>query len=282
MRPAPVYRDKSCERQRMFGELDLSEGIIVSRDAEEEEMGEVCGGEWSRVFEVTGDRVALSSGWVRHTVDTSLEGSVLGFKLTVSGSSRKDLGRWLGQQVVRDDVLCANAADLAVAIKLRICISTGRLILKQQPESEDESAEANYTADSSANERPEGQCMTELNPTVLYFYENFGTPRFEGVFQTPVGYWSTSPDDSPSAEEIMNQRALYERRGIEYAGYSEKPEATDWVQEIGGMTFLSRVRVYIDKCHFSRDECALLREIRPALKHHICEASVALMHEPDD
>ncbi len=50
-------------------------------------------------------------------------------------------------------------------------------------------------------------------------------------FEVPVGYWSTSPDDPPTEEEITRRGPHNEGRNIVYAGSTENGSTT-WVQQL--------------------------------------------------
>ncbi|KAI0690933.1 hypothetical protein C8T65DRAFT_763795 [Cerioporus squamosus] len=67
-------------------------------------------------------------------------------------------------------------------------------------------------------------------PKILYIYENFSL-RSEGVFEIPVGYWSTSPDDLPTTEEIRRRGTHSEGRNIAFGGSTECG-LTTWVQQL--------------------------------------------------
>ncbi|RDX49762.1 hypothetical protein OH76DRAFT_510951 [Lentinus brumalis] len=159
-----------------------------------------------------------------YRMDGDVADPILGFKLTIAGLPAKDLGRWLSEEVLRNDSLCEFAPDLAIVVKVRVCISTGRVFPRP---SEDGTQSYDVPTIAGPGEpRPASE-----EPKVLYFYENFSTLRSEGAFEVPVGYWSTSPEDPPTEEEITRRGPHNEGRNIVYAGSTENGSTT-WVQQL--------------------------------------------------
>lgn len=62
----------------------------------------------------------------------------------------------------------------------------------------------------------------------LYFFENLSVPRLEERFETPLGYWSTDPDDWPSGQEMADQFTMREKRGIVSLGFTCRDKSVMW------------------------------------------------------
>ncbi len=109
-------------------------------------------------------------------------------------------------------------------VKVRVCISTGRVLPRP-------SEDGTQTYDVPTIAGPGETRSASEEPKILYFYENFSRLRSEGAFEVPVGYWSTSPDDPPTEDEITRRGPHNEGRNIVYAGSTENGSTT-WVQQL--------------------------------------------------
>ncbi|KAI9065056.1 hypothetical protein FKP32DRAFT_1590950 [Trametes sanguinea] len=180
----------------------------------------------------------LESGWRVHTMTAVRE----------SG----DCPGWLIEQATRLRDLPLDYADLSMATALKFTTQTYVVDM----------------FDKSGKAKP---------PPTLYFFERVhDNPRasldVDGRLDWPWGYWSTVPDDFL---EIERAQDAHRARGHSIAYVGAVEEGTyRWMQIVEDCLMHIDVRVEVEYCKYTPDECVLLEEIQEA-------AIVEYEYEPD-
>ncbi|KAI0708028.1 hypothetical protein C8Q76DRAFT_138615 [Earliella scabrosa] len=215
--------NSSCVRKTMFG------GPVHRHDEENS---------YGALLDTGADSptVTQGNGWTRHIVQKD---STLLFKVVVSGTQWQDLGRWFCEKILSDEVPPHAAPHMGIVLGVRIEISTVRTPYEfdAEPDGGPRDNELEPGSDVIAETT---ECRTEC-PETLYFFENLAVPRYEDRFDTPLGYWSTDPDDWPSAEEVTDQHAMRQKRQIAVLAWT-RYQSMMWGQRLGALRFLFEVR----------------------------------------
>ncbi|KAI8982949.1 hypothetical protein BD414DRAFT_537953 [Trametes punicea] len=114
-------------------------------------------------------------------------------------------------------------------------------------------------------------------PPTLYFYERVHQyPRasldIDERLDWPWGYWSSDPDDKLEIERVQDSHRAREH-SIAFLGVTEEGTFR-WMQIVEDCLMCIDVRVEVEYCKYTPDQCMVLEEIQEA-------AIVEDMHEPD-
>ena len=195
----------------------------------------------------------------RHIVQKD---STLLFKVVVSGTQWEELGRWFCETILSDevppyaaphmgvgvyrqtsvylkstDIILSTVVDTVLGVRIEISTVRTPYEFDAEPDGGPRDNELEPGSDVIAETT---ECRTEC-PETLYFFENLAVPRYEDRFDTPLGYWSTDPDDWPSAEEVTDQQAMRQKRQIAVLAWT-RYQSMMWGQRLGALRFLFEVR----------------------------------------
>ncbi|KAI0363251.1 hypothetical protein BV20DRAFT_1058201 [Pilatotrama ljubarskyi] len=198
------------------------------------------------VYDIAADDIissqehSVKERWRRYTVQDMDCGWELLTATTVRESG--DCQGWLLNQATRMCNLPLDLEDMAIATGLKF---TTRSYLVNMFD----------------------KCGRTKPPPTLYFYErvhDYPRASLEERLDWPWGYWSTDPNDQ-SDIELIDDAHRARRHSIAFLGVAEDG-AFRWMQIVADAMFCIDVRVEVECCKLTRDECLILREIRNAMQ----------------
>ncbi|KAJ8472475.1 hypothetical protein ONZ51_g8498 [Trametes cubensis] len=178
--------------------------------------------------------------WRRHTVCGLDHGWCLQTATTVRAIG--DCSGWFINQGVRLRDLPLDPADMAIATGLRFTTQT-------------------YLVDMF------DKCGTKKPPSTLYFYERVhdyprATLDVDARLEWPWSYWSTDPQDRLEIERLQDAHRS-RAHSIAFVGLTQEGTFR-WMQIVEDCLMHIDVRVEVEHCRYTPDECLVLEEIQEA------------------
>ncbi|KAI0820165.1 hypothetical protein BC628DRAFT_919328 [Trametes gibbosa] len=186
-----------------------------------------------------------SERWRRYTVHGMAHDWTLRTSTRVKGGD--DCAEWL---LMLAPALCdlpLDLHDLAMATALRFTTCT-------------------YVIE--AFDKRSGRGLPPHAPPTLYFYERVhdyprATLGMDGRLDWPWAFWSTEDDDRCDVYRAADVHRAGRKHSIAYAGVTQAGTFR-WIQIICDYIMHIDVRVEVDYCQFTQNECLVLDEIQDA------------------